>query len=387
MTSALAENATKRSYRPGIQDRSDVDEIVLLEAARLRSAAHLRTADVLARHHFLNQLRRERLRTDRSKAPLSIALFTCHGDEGDVGELLDLLLSRKRETDLLGYLSDDAVAVLLPDTNRDGAERLAEKVVKEAGGMSLTVTTRTYPDQLFDSMATENPDVPDLYPFEVKDQKRLGYLRGAIKRGLDIIGASAGILLAAPVMVIVAAAVAMSSPGPVIFRQIRVGKGGTPFVFYKFRSMRCDMSDQVHRDYVEKLISGDLDRANQGENNKPLYKLKADPRITPVGRIIRETSLDELPQLFNVLRGDMSLVGPRPPVPYEVQKYQSWHLRRVLEVKPGITGLWQVEGRSKVSFDEMVRLDLRYVRRSSIVLDMKILLKTFMVVLRRDGGK
>jgi len=125
---------------------------------------------------------------------------------------------------------------------------------------------------------------------------------------------------------------------------------------------------------------------NQGSENRPLYKIQSDPRTTPVGRFIRKTSLDELPQLFNVLKGDMSLVGPRPPLPYEAEKYQSWHFRRVLQVRPGITGLWQVEGRSTTSFDDMVRLDLRYIRNWSLWLDLKILLKTIKVVLRRDGA-
>jgi lipopolysaccharide/colanic/teichoic acid biosynthesis glycosyltransferase len=180
--------------------------------------------------------------------------------------------------------------------------------------------------------------------------------------------------------------VAATSPGPVIFRQVRVGKRGVPFIFYKFRSMYCTADDRVHREYVAKLINGDLDEINQGEPAKPLYKMQDDPRITRIGRLLRKTSMDELPQLFNVLKGDMSLVGPRPPLPYEAEKYQSWHLRRVLEIKPGITGLWQVNGRSKTSFDDMVRLDLRYLRTCSLPLDVAILLKTVKVVLQGHGA-
>jgi lipopolysaccharide/colanic/teichoic acid biosynthesis glycosyltransferase len=150
--------------------------------------------------------------------------------------------------------------------------------------------------------------------------------------------------------------------------------------------MHCNADDRIHRDYVGKLITGDLDSINQGGKAKPLYKMKDDPRVTRVGRLIRKTSMDELPQLFNVLRGEMSLVGPRPPLPYEAEKYQSWHLRRVLEVKPGITGVWQVSGRSKTSFDDMVRMDLRYTRTCSLALDLKILIKTVKVVLEGDGA-
>jgi lipopolysaccharide/colanic/teichoic acid biosynthesis glycosyltransferase len=158
-------------------------------------------------------------------------------------------------------------------------------------------------------------------------------------------------------------------------------------MFYKFRSMHCDADDQIHRDFVSSLIKGHHDLINQQDALDPLFKIKSDPRVTAVGRIIRQTSIDELPQLFNVLKGDMSLVGPRPPLPYEAVEYQSWHLRRILEIRPGITGLWQVEGRSKVSFDEMVRMDLRYIKNRSLVYDLKLLLKTVKVVLRQKGAK
>jgi lipopolysaccharide/colanic/teichoic acid biosynthesis glycosyltransferase len=207
-----------------------------------------------------------------------------------------------------------------------------------------------------------------------------------LKRVVDIIGSIALILLLSPVMLVTALAIALGSPGPIIFKQIRLGRRGAPFVFYKFRSMLVNSDDQIHREYVTNLIEGKLDDVNQGDAANPHFKIKADPRVTGIGTIIRATSIDELPQLFNVLKGDMSLVGPRPPLPYEAEKYQSWHLRRVLEIRPGITGLWQVEGRSKTSFDDMVRLDLRYIRSCSPLLDLKILLKTVLVVLKRDGA-
>ena len=207
-----------------------------------------------------------------------------------------------------------------------------------------------------------------------------------MKRGLDIVGSLAAILVFLPLMLIVAAAIKLTSPGPVIFKQTRLGYRATPFVFYKFRSMAQNADDRIHREYVASLIKGDHAAINQGDSANPVYKMKADPRVTRIGRIIRKTSIDELPQLFNVLKGDMSLVGPRPPIPYEAEKYEPWHLRRILEIKPGITGLWQVEGRSKTSFDDMVRLDLRYVRYCSLTLDVKILLKTLVVVLKREGA-
>jgi len=213
--------------------------------------------------------------------------------------------------------------------------------------------------------------------------RRFGYPG---KRLLDIVGSMALTVLLSPVFVLTALAVKLTSRGPVIFSQTRLGAGGRPFVFYKFRSMRCGSDDRIHKDYVANLISGRFDAVNEGDADKPVYKMKSDPRITWIGRIIRKTSIDELPQLFNVLKGDMSLVGPRPPLPYEVEKYQSWHLMRVLTTKPGLTGLWQVEGRSRTTFDEMVRLDLRYARQCSLGLDLKILLKTVRVVLLCDGA-
>ena len=363
---------------------STADIYVLREITRLQHSYYLSLDHILPKQHFLKQLQREKSRTDRSKAPLSIALFSAVGSASDVSGLLELLGETKRETDTIGYLGEDRIAVLLPDTNEQGAQRLAQKIVERAKNFPLSTVTRTYPHQLFDNLIAQKQEVRDLYPLlpeEATEPNRSYFL----KRGLDIVGASIGLLVLSPVMLVTALAVAMSSPGAVTFRQVRLGERGVPFVFYKFRSMYCNADDRIHREYVASLIAG-AQTANQGDADRPLYKLKSDPRVTRVGRFIRRTSLDELPQLFSVLKGDMSLVGPRPPLPYEVERYQSWHLRRILEVKPGITGLWQVEGRSRTSFDEMVRLDLRYIRTWSPLLDLKILVKTVFVVVRRDGA-
>ena len=168
--------------------------------------------------------------------------------------------------------------------------------------------------------------------------------------------------------------VRLSSPGPIFFRQTRVGLGGKNFSVYKFRTMRID-ADQMKA----KL-------AHLNERDGVLFKIKDDPRITRCGRILRKYSLDELAQLWNVFKGDMSLVGPRPPVPYEYERYQMWHRRRVLEMKPGITGLWQVEGRSRTTFEEMVRIDLRYAGCRSLWMDLRILLLTPGAVLSGRGA-
>lgn len=164
-----------------------------------------------------------------------------------------------------------------------------------------------------------------------------------------------------------------------------MGQYGVKFTFLKFRSMYFQSNPKIHQDYVRRLISGKED-CQRSDNNGGVYKIQNDPRVTAIGRLLRKTSLDELPQFFNVLKGEMSLVGPRPPIPYEVDAYEIWHRRRILEVKPGITGLWQVEGRSRIKFDEMVRLDLRYAQTWSPWLDIKILLRTPQAVLRGNGA-
>jgi exopolysaccharide biosynthesis polyprenyl glycosylphosphotransferase len=207
-----------------------------------------------------------------------------------------------------------------------------------------------------------------------------------IKRNIDIIGALVGIILFSPVMLVIAILIKITSCGPVLFKQERIGFLGKKFTFLKFRSMYTDCSEERHRQYVTNLIKNTLDTTSDEAECKPVYKMDDDPRITPFGYFLRRSSLDELPQLINVLKGEMSLVGPRPPIPYEVEKYENWHFRRVLEVKPGITGLWQVEGRSSTTFNEMVRLDIAYVNNFSLWLDLKILFKTIWVVLSAKGA-
>jgi lipopolysaccharide/colanic/teichoic acid biosynthesis glycosyltransferase len=168
----------------------------------------------------------------------------------------------------------------------------------------------------------------------------------------------------------------------VLFRQQRVGHYGRCFTFLKFRSMYMDNDPSAHKEYVTRLINGVAEQKPSNGNGEGVYKLVNDRRITRVGKFLRQSSLDELPQLLNVLRGEMSLVGPRPSIPYEVAAYQTWHRRRVLEVKPGMTGLWQVMGRNRIKFDEMVRLDLQYAKQWSPWLDLKILIHTPGAVLK-----
>ncbi len=194
-----------------------------------------------------------------------------------------------------------------------------------------------------------------------------------VKRCLDVVTSAALVVGLLPLFALIAIAIKLDSPGPVLFRQVRLGKGGVPFICYKFRSMRDRAEDEI-----EQLMQ-------HNEADGPIFKIRSDPRLTRSGRIIRRASLDELPQLWNVIRGDMSLVGPRPPIPAEVERYEEWHRRR-LEVMPGITGLWQVSGRSELSFDEMVTLDIYYIENWSLSLDLQILTRTIPAVTAASGA-
>jgi exopolysaccharide biosynthesis polyprenyl glycosylphosphotransferase len=206
-----------------------------------------------------------------------------------------------------------------------------------------------------------------------------------VKRAFDLVTASVLTILLLPVFSVLAIMIKAFSPGPVLFRQMRVGQNAKTFEFYKFRTMRPGGNDKIHRDYAAKLIEGeDLNLVDE-ESKKPVFKMTRDPRITPIGAVLRRTSLDELPQLFNVIKGEMSLVGPRPPIEYELQYYREWHKRRLM-AKPGLTGLWQVSGRSMVPFNEMVLLDLYYIDHWSLKLDLEILLRTIPVILFGKGA-
>lgn len=211
----------------------------------------------------------------------------------------------------------------------------------------------------------------ELTPYIGQRNQSKAYL--FFKRIMDIVGSLTGIILLAPLMLVVAILIKLDSKGPALFAQTRCGKKGKIFKMYKFRSM-CSDAEKKKKE---------LEHLNEAKC--VIFKIKQDPRITKVGRFIRKTSIDELLQLFNVLKGEMSLVGPRPPVPGEVEKYDSWQRLR-LSVKPGLTGLWQVSGRSNLEFDDMVRLDLQYIRERSFMMDIRLLVKTVPVVLKMEGA-
>ena len=346
--------------------------------------------NILPKSHFLNRLRIEKLRVDRSKAPLSVALFYFHQKEEDARNIIhDFLTSLQgsiRESDIKGWVDHDVIGLILPDTDEKGVSRCVEKITNGNGDLNYSVITGTYPNHLFQKLLTEEEGLPDFFPLDLDGAVKSKSLQITVKRMMDILGSLVGLLISSPLMLVTAIAIKITSPGPIIFKQSRLGMKGVRFPFYKFRSMYWNVDDRIHREYVTNLIKGELEKINQRDEETPLFKMKSDPRVTRVGRIIRKTSIDELPQFFNVLKGEMSLVGPRPPLSYEVEKYEPWHLRRILDVKPGVTGLWQVGGRSTISFNEMIRLDLRYAQNWSLWLDLKILLKTVRALIPSKGA-
>jgi len=217
------------------------------------------------------------------------------------------------------------------------------------------------------------------------DTTRYFGILGRLKRVFDLCIACLMLVAVSPVMLVIALLIKQADRGPVLFAQERLGRDGRPFKFYKFRSMAHNSDDAIHRQFVAMFIGGDESGCAESNEGEKVFKMKEDPRITKIGSILRRTSLDELPQLFNIIKGEMSLVGPRPPIAYEIENYQPWHMER-LKAVPGLTGLWQVSGRSSVSFEEMVRLDVRYINNWSPFLDLVIMLKTIPVVFQGTGG-
>jgi lipopolysaccharide/colanic/teichoic acid biosynthesis glycosyltransferase len=329
---------------------------------------------------FQRTLRRERARTDRSGEAFSLLTLTprerrSHHQALDF--LADLLKGRLRLTDEAGWLSRRVVGVVLPGTPASGAWKLADDLcLAFPQAMSPPLcAVYTYPS---DFLTDEDRRAGTLWrlseygkpvgAMEILFLERLP----AWKRGLDILGAIGGMILLAPLFLLLALAVKLTSAGPVFFRQKRAGLGGREFTLYKFRSM-IDQAETMQNDLLE-----------FNEQDGPAFKMADDPRSTPLGRLLRKTSLDELPQLWNVLRGDMSLVGPRPLPCRESEACLAWQKRR-LDVTPGLTCIWQVNGRSRVTFAEWMRMDLQYARCRSLAGDLRLLARTLPAVFRRNG--
>jgi len=373
--------------------------------SRLASPSACREV-VLTEDSFHAMLARERRRAERSRKPVVLILVDSHALRRNghgtafLEQVIAAVSNASRETDLIGWYEDDLIlGVIFTEINSKGmtpvVEVLHSKVLAALRDnldhnltSTLSVTVHVFPE----SWDAHRPDrMADIRVSQEHvqrtSQNRLPII---IKRGIDILGSCLLLLVFSPLLAAVALAIKLGSKGPVIFEQERIGWLGMRFKCLKFRTMYTNNDSRIHRDYVHSLIKGKTAKGNDGKNapepNPAVYKITSDPRVTPIGRFLRKTSLDEFPQFWNVLRGEMSLVGPRPPVPYEFEFYDDWHRRRVFEMKPGVTGLWQVAGRSRVGFDDMVRLDLRYSQRWSLSLDLKILLATPLAALKGEGA-
>jgi len=352
-------------------------------------------AVVIPESAFIRMLRLERRRTERSGRAFMLVLIQCcdfdqNGDRALLGHVVDALSDATRETDLLGWYERGSTLVLLMtdigEANAGTINTIVQKIqlavqrqVKADKFPKLTFQFHLFPQSVDTSSGGDQNHIhyPDISRPTVSSN--YGYSR-LLKRSLDIVGSLFALIIFMPAIAVIAVIIKLTSPGPVLFCQKRVGYRGKEFNFYKFRTMYFGNDPRIHQEYVSRLIAGDLSKSGG------LFKIANDPRITPIGRFLRKSSFDELPQFFNVLQNDMSLVGPRPPLPYEFERYQTWHRRRVLEIKPGLTGLWQVNGRSRTTFDEMVRLDLRYAAERSFWFDVKILLQTPAAVISGRGA-
>ncbi|WP_263357916.1 sugar transferase [Acidicapsa ligni] len=356
--------------------------------SRWATGAYKATPILVSEEAFLQMLRLEQRRTERSGRAFILVLISgedlqanCNTDRTD--NVVTAIGSCIRETDVFGwYKPHTTLGIALTEIN-DPSKETVEAIVRKISSAlqrslsaeiycRLSMVVRIYPNDANDKI---------FYP---EESKRSGpsKLHHGLKRTIDILGSLTALILLSPLLTLIAMLIKCTSKGPILFCKKRVGQYGREFCFYKFRTMAADNDPHIHREYVSRLIAGGV----EAEQNGGQYKLANDPRVTPLGRFLRRTSLDELPQFFNVLFNDMSLVGPRPPLPYEFERYRVWHRRRVLEQKPGITGLWQIEGRSRTTFDEMVRMDIRYAKAESSLLDLNIMLQTPAAMLSGRGA-
>jgi len=371
-------------------------------AFRLRISSNRRRHEVLAEDVFRRVFCWERKRAERSGRCFLLMLvhvrsiLQTNHKERALSEIVAALSRSTRETDLAGWYREGAMLGVIFTEIREGNRKALESLT--SAKVTASLRSRLSPEQLEkmhisfhffpeegDKSGLGQPASAELYPDLLERDEKRKFSR-FVKRSMDIVGSLAALILFSPLFLFICLAIKLTSKGPLLFKQERVGRYGSRFTFLKFRSMECGSDARIHREYVKQYIAGEADAARASHTQNAVYKIQSDPRITRVGKFLRRSSLDELPQFMNVLRGDMSLVGPRPPIPYELEDYQIWHRRRVLESKPGITGLWQVNGRSRVKFDDMVRMDLHYAKTWSLWLDVKILLQTPTAVLFGAGA-
>ena len=332
---------------------------------------------------FDEMLQRERKRTERTQQPFALIMIEIKDPvkrkaKKRTRKLSEVLNECFREIDVQGWFRQNSViGIICPEVAAKNVTALRKKVenaLEEAFPVTvheeLEISCICFPEKSETGNDTKD-SMLSVYP-ELKSNSVGKVASDVAKRAMDIFLAVIALVLLFPVFLIVPLLIKFTSPGPVFFRQKRVGFGGRQFTFLKFRSMQVNNDESEHKAFVTNFIKNS-DRQTDG--SQP-FKIVNDKRITPIGRFLRKTSLDEIPQLINVLKGDMSLVGPRPPIPYEVDEYRVWHRRRVMEVRPGITGFWQVYGRSSTSFENMVRMDIFYIKYRNLFLDIMLLVKT-----------
>jgi len=343
---------------------------------------------------FKQMLCLERRRCERTGLPFGLMLVELGPLSKTLAPTIVESLGKKiddsmRETDITGWYERQTtlgvICTTLNGSPREAAEsailcrtrQVLSLVLSSVQIEKIRLSFYLFPEDASPAGPRANRDL--FYPDreKLRSNERTFVL---IKRTMDILGSLLALVLLSPLFLMIVALIKLTSRGPAIFRQKRLGQYGREFTVLKFRSMHVDSDARIHQQYTENLISG---KAGNGDGS---YKMTKDPRVTRFGNLLRITSMDELPQFINVLKGEMSLVGPRPAINYEFEKYSLWHRRRILEAKPGITGIWQVNGRSRTTFDEMVRMDLQYINKKSVWLDLKILLKTPLVVLSGDGA-
>jgi lipopolysaccharide/colanic/teichoic acid biosynthesis glycosyltransferase len=352
-----------------------------------RLAAVARTLGVIDSELFRSSLIRERLRAERFERDFALLLVRVPDTNVlDALKVVEAVTKVRREVDLLGWFEDGTtLGLVLPETDALDVTitspieaRLRRELVARLGsGIAgqCSIQFHAYPGSVNKNASiTRSPTDPLLLSLDLPRNR--GFAQEAIKRGIDIVVSAVALVLLLPFFVVIAAVIKLNSPGPAFLKHTRVGQGGRRFGMLKFRTMRVNAEEALHKEFVDQMIKGAATSRTGSKEEPPHFKLALDPRVTSVGRFLRKTSIDELPQLWNVLVGEMSLVGPRPSPAYEIEHFKPWHYRRVLEIKPGITGLWQVMGRNRTTFDDWVRLDLHYAQERSLRLDLWILFRT-----------
>jgi len=358
-----------------VQSRHTESATNNISAERKKTGREIDRSGICQPEVFRIILDRERARSDRNGHELSLVMFDIESDQDEktLSALIKALKNRSRAIDRYGWFDEEHIAVLLPNTKYRGSFKLAHDICEmmvENKVQPLAYKTYTYPTKWLTDRINlrRKPGGHHREQTHIEGANPLFAIKiPAWKRGLDIVGSITAFVLASPFFILVPVIIKIVSPGPVCFRQERVGYGGRIFTFLKFRTMRVNIDRSNHEEYLSDLIKSD----------KPMTKMDKmnDPRIIPMGKLMRKTCIDELPQLINVLRGEMSLVGPRPCLPNEADEYLKWHKYR-FDIKPGMTGLWQVSGKNRLSFKQMIRLDIQYAKKLSLLRDIKILIRT-----------